>query len=68
MDIPKTVDVKFKFNPKIQLDGEMSTYDISEVGEIHHTNTICIIGILKALISSYLKHKFIIFRIIILFI
>ena len=49
-DIPRTVDVKFKFNPNIQLDGEMSTYNTLDVGKIHHTNTIYIIGILEAII------------------
>ena len=38
VEIPKTVNVKFKFNPEIQLDGEMSTYKISDVGKKHHTN------------------------------
>ena len=48
-----------KFNPEIELVGEIGMDDKKVVSKRYIANTICVLRILKATISSFLKHKFI---------
>ena len=62
---PLVTDVKIIISRQVWLDKKDKKHKKLDVSKIHQTNTICIQTILKAINSSILKHRFIIWKIII---